>query len=479
MELMISKTGEFCKKGNGSGVGRPTKYNEEKILYEIVLEYQCDPPKARAILEDLKESARNKYNLDETSIEDVIKECGIFDDFHIIYNKITNATLVFYEKDNGKDFVSSLKGFTAETIEEYFLTSQRGKLKEYSDKLKPLMNPKKVISNEDMLTYCINVLNPRDTLKFTETETDFHPVVVEGSEKVSLITIPFKKQGVTIKNLNYYLEEFLLRVKNHEHLCAVLWTNLIGDKTPYVIYLHGPGGDGKSVFIKMLQRLVKGSIANFDMDRFNGYNMYNKSILTLHENSSVNIMQNNIIKKVSGSDPVKIEGKGRDSFDAVIRGQIIIISNAQPYIQGEDNETRRLCYYTVTRPEISKDDILKEDPYLEEIASTPNEFLNYCRQCYEKWKTKTGLIKTPEGYEETLSSLRDQEREQINESIIESFKNYYEFNPDGKILTIELLSYIKEKDKNNKFAVSNFEKYLAADWNIIKEGKYYKGLKKK
>ncbi len=480
-ELMINKRGEYCKKLLGAG--RPKVMDDDSAIYEIKTMYKVSWEEAAVLLQQAKENAQNKYQQsasDEISIDNLIKEAKIFDKFLIVKNIVTGSAAVYYDKDtNGRDFVSTLVDFDAETIENYLSLNQRGLLTKICEFLKPVLNPKKTISNKDMLDACINVLNPKDTLPVLEISVDPHPASVEGTEVFSVLTIPFTPKIAALGDLNPFLAEFLGRVSSHEHLCAVLWTNLIGLKTPYVIYLQGSGGDGKSGFIEMLKILVRGSYSSFDMERFNGYNMYNKSLLVLNENNSINIMQNRIVKEVSGGDNMKIEGKGKNAFTGSIRGQIIIISNNQPKIQGVENEKRRLRYHTVKSHKLNNSEVLLPDRYIKELTSTPNEFLNYCKQCYLLHKNSQGGVEEPENYQEILESLRDQEVAEINDKILLKMSESFEFDEQGKILTVEVIKYVKDVDKANKFAVSNFETYLEADFGVKKEGKYYKGIRRK
>lgn len=477
LQLYI-KEGKYFEKREGAGRRHPI--DELKILGDIMRHNNCNVNDAAILLADAKKNAIQEKTTKEleVDIEALIRESKIFDGFVVFKNTLTKSLTVYYEKQDGsRDFVGSLKDFTPIVLEDFFITEQRGKLQELSAILKPAINPKKTISNLAMLEYCIDVLNPKDTLRVYETDESPHPVVVQGCNHLALKYLPFTEQPVTLDNLNPFLKEFLTRVERHKHLCAVLWTNLIGLKTPYVIYLQGRGGDGKSAFVEALSAII-GSSAPFDLEKFNGYLMYNKSILTLHENNSINIMQNAFIKAVSGGDSVKIEGKNRDAFYDSIRGQVIIVSNHQPKIQGFDAETRRLCYYPVKSPDIDKADLWLQDNYRKQLMSTPNEFFNYCRICYEELKTATGAVREPEGYEEVLQSLRDQEIAEINEKIVEKISDYFEFDPAGKVLTVDIIKHVKEIDKNNKFAVSNFETCLWVDFQVSKVGKFYHGIRR-
>jgi hypothetical protein len=334
----------------------------------------------------------------------------------------------------------------------------------------------------DVLDVCVNILTPETKIPRINISAEPHPAVVEGCDIPALNTIPYKKKDVTIADLHPLLAEFLGRVDNHENMLANFWTNLIGIKTPSLIYLKGVGNDGKSAFVKMLGN-ISGSVCNYDWsERFNYFNMFGKSLIIMNENKMPNILQHTVLKAITGGDFVQIEAKGKSAFSAEVRGQLIIVANDDLKTLGTPDEARRLRYYQVVPHNLTHDKIMGPDEYLNAISSTQNEFLNYMRVCYEKQKTSNGLVGEPPRHLETIVALRDYKSSEIFGKIIKDLVEItktYEFDPGGECDIFPVLEVVERIDKKNKYAQQNFEALLAADYKVIRNMNKYVGLKKK
>lgn len=305
-------------------------------------------------------------------------------------------------------------------------------------------------------------------------DSEMHPVTVEGCKVVSLIKIPYVKQNVVKTDLNARLVDLLDHITNHEYLCAIIWGALNGIHYPYLVYLKGHGGDGKSSFIAMLGKLFKNSIATFqEKDKFSNRNMYNKGIINIAETTNPYLLSKSIIKSITGGNYVNIESKGKDGFNGQIMGLMIADSNVNLSLLGEDFESRRLRYYEVVRREIKEK--LGKQKYLEEISSTPNEFLNYCRQCYDKYSTIEGLIKPEPNQEEILLRFQDPTiKTKFNKFIEKRYKNTI-FQQDLKIDRGEVNLVLMEAFPRDEFVISNFERYLKYNHKVEVEGAFYLG----
>jgi len=305
-------------------------------------------------------------------------------------------------------------------------------------------------------------------------DTEMHPVTVEGCSVTSLIKIPYTKQNVLKSDLNPRLVDLLDNIINHEYLCAIIWGTLNGIHYPYLVYLKGSGGDGKSSFIAMLGKLYKNSIATFqEKDKFSNRNMYNKGIINITENNNPYLLSKSIIKAITGGNYVNIEGKGKDGFNGQIMGLMIADSNINLSLLGEDFESRRLRYYEVVRRDI-KDRVGKQK-YLEEISSTPNEFLNYCRQCFEKHSTDEGLIKPEPNQDEILLKFQDPTiRTKFTKFLEKRYRNTT-FNKDLKMDRGEVNLVLLETFPRDEFVISNFERFIKHEHGVEVAGSYYLG----
>lgn len=412
-----------------------------------------------------------------------IIEMNPFKNFSVLHNTLTNSFIVYYDDGDKKFPVCPLSEFDKKQVNTILSQESPEYFNQMTSELQYLINPKDPIkiSVLEVIDFCFNLLKPSSNMKRTKIDSEIHPVVVQGCKVPALKTIPFKEQEVTIDSLHPLLKEFLTRVSNHENMCANLWTNLIGVKTPVLIYLKGIGGDGKSQFVKMLGNLCAGMVCNYDWsERFNYFNMFSKALIVMNENKMPNILQHTVLKSITGGDFVQIEAKGKAAFSAEVRGQLIVVANDNLKVFGTPDEARRLRYYEVSPLTISDDSKINPDEYVKIIGSTPNEFLNYLRICYEKHKTETGAVKQPDNHIETLKSLRDPEIQAKYEEVITALtKGPFTLTPNGSISTIEVIKVVKKIDKNNKYAVENFETLARLDHGIVKNLNVYTGIQKK
>ena len=293
--------------------------------------------------------------------------------------------------------------------------------------------------------------------------------------------IPYSEKVVSFSDLNPYLAEFLSRVDSHENFCANLWTNFIGMKTPVLLYLKGKGGDGKSTFINFLIGIA-GSSCNYDnSERFNFFNMYGKSLIVLNENKMPNLLQHATLKAVTGGDVLPIEGKNRDAFSGQVRGQIIVAANDPIVTFGTPDEVRRLRYYEVSPPKVADEDVLLPEEYLIEFQKTPNEFLNYCRQCYDKLKTKTGAVQLPSNHKETMKRLRSPEAQGDYNAAWKLLAEDYEVQEGASCDRLPIIEKLgsSKRATYRKYLLSNFETIALVDDNIQVHGDKYLNLRKK
>lgn len=478
---LCSVKGKLCFNSTG---GRRKQGDRQAVIMHLNENY-------RVPLKDVEELYIALINLASLEVEESLSEqrnraislLNPFKHFSILHNTISDSYIVYYEDSKKKIPICPVHEFDKKQVHRVLEVENPKFMAQIISDLQYLINPKDPdkVSALDALEVCFNTLQPGITLHRTRVNSEIHPVVVQGCKVPSLKIIPFKEQEVTIDSLHPLLKEFLTRVSNHENMCANLWTNLIGIKTPVLIYLKGIGGDGKSQFVRMLGNLCTGMVCNYDWsERFNYFNMYGKALIIMNENKMPNILQHTVLKSITGGDFVQIEAKGKAAFSAEVRGQLIVVANDNLKVFGTPDEARRLRYYEVSPLTISDDSKINPDEYVKIIGSTPNEFLNYLRVCYEKHKTETGAVKQPDNHIETLKSLRDPEIQAKYEEVITALtKGPFTLTPNGSISTIEVIKVVKKIDKNNKYAVENFETLARLDHGIVKNLNVYTGIQKK
>jgi hypothetical protein len=487
------QNGMFCV-GKAKSVGRPKILTDDKLLEHLKLQGVSIKDISNIYSELIKilEQWVPEQKAEDDSSQMLIDKIKELDPFKKMfkYKNINNKNqqLVYYQKtDNEIIPVCALKDFTPKAILNFFLEHDENMCSKLYEELTILINPKKPdnVNSESVFEKLINVLRPEVNIPTYEVTQDPHPVVLSTHTHIpALKYIPFVEEEVAFQDLNDYVRDFLQRTTNHKHLCAILYTNLIGIKTPYVIYLHGEGRDGKSSFQGFLENLVKGSSATYTSNQQFGmsYVYGNSWIFHNEEDGSSYLMQQQNLKRITGSDLIQIEKKGESSFGARIRGMLIVTSNKPPKIIGTNDEVRRLRYFFIRTILKTDDEILGTDEAIKRYSKDSNVFINYCRQCYNELKTTSGeLIKNYPEFERVMKSLRDDEIQADFEKIygeIFNQKKLFEINPEGSCLMGDLKSAIRTVDKS-KFAVENFEKILKVDYNIKIENGQYIGIQKR
>jgi hypothetical protein len=430
------------------------------------LSIECTPKESQGNI-DYSSSARELY-----------LELGLENNFKLVQTSSNPFPLV-YEIIDG---VLVLIGHRGEIDGDVFLSHLKkygsSLLKIILDKFSGFALSKRVPEPTQLqiMNRFLELVMPFDS-DFTHMDVldnELHPVTVEGCNVTSLVKIPYIRQDVLKTDLNAKLIDLLDHMTNHEYLCAIIWGALNGIHYPYLIYIKGHGGDGKSSFISMLGKLFKNSIATFqEKDKFSNRNMYNKGIINITENTNPYLLSKSIIKSITGGNYVNIEGKGKDGFNGQIMGLMIADSNINLSLLGEDFESRRLRFYEIVRRNIKERS--GKQKYLEEISSTPNEFLNYCRQCHEKLGTIDGLVKPEPNQEEILLRFADPTiKTKFNKFIEKRYKNTI-FQKDLKIDRGEINLILLESFPRDEFVIQNFERFLKYTHNVEVEGAYYLG----
>ena len=485
MELM-KKDGKYYKKHIGAG--RHQELTDQKLITLLMTagfsieDAMNRMVKAKEQAIDYSEinskNSEEAYDISTLKI-DVIKKHNIFKNFLIVKNEVSQSSVVYYRNDTNTTSVCSAAAFDSRFAKNILEEFELDVLNDFHSELSRLIDPKDWtrVSIFQSLDVCLNI--GRD-IKTISTTFDPHPACVQGIDKFSLTIIPYSQKDITFVALNPYLQDFLRRTEHHTYLCAILWSHFIGNLLPYVIYLRGDGGDGKTSFINMLGKLAR-SYANFDGgDRFNYFNMFGKSIIGLNENESSKLMQNRVVKSISGGNSVQIEGKGKNSYSGQVRGLIIIDSNYDLELLGRQDEKRRLRYFRITVIDKTLNPItISQDTFIELLGQTPNEFLNYCRVCYEKLNIpgSGGLIQDTPNHDQIFTELTDSLQEH-------KFAEFYKHNIEkthileGKCESVNILLALEKKFPKDPYVQRNFKKYLETHYKIKPSGKYFIGLSK-
>lgn len=479
MQLILKKGKYYIKH---VGPGRPKEITEAAVMIDL-LKSGSKPTEVQEIVNNLFQNAEVIEEPDFIDIAavktDVIKKHNILKNFLIVRNEVSQSSVVYYRNNINTMSVCSAAALDSRFIKTVLEEFEEDALEDFHQELSRLIDPKDNtrVSVLQSIDVCLNVAK---NIKTITTAFDPHPACIQGISKFSLTVIPYIQNVSTFCDLNPYLQDFLERTEHHEYLCAILWSHFIGNLLPYVIYLRGDGGDGKTSFINMLGKLAR-SYSNFDGgDRFNYFNMFGKSIIGLNENESSKLMQNRVVKSISGGNSVQIEGKGKNSYSGQVRGLIMIDSNYDLELLNREDEKRRLRYFRVKALNRAIDSpIIAQDTFIDLLSQTNNEFLNYCRICYENLNIPNsgGLIQKTPNHDQIFIELTDNIQEH-------KFAEFYKYNIEkthileGKCESVDILLALEKKFPKDPYVQRNFKKYLETHYNIKPSGKYFVGLSK-
>jgi len=103
-----------------------------------------------------------------------------------------------------------------------------------------------------------------------------------------------------------------------------------------IFCLIGSGANGKSTFLTILRKylgddnVVSSSLESLMKVRFEGSKLYKKLVCLMGETNFGTLTTTDYIKGLSGEDKLRVEFKGKDSFDCVNNAKLILATNSLP-----------------------------------------------------------------------------------------------------------------------------------------------------
>lgn len=464
------------KKGSKSGTVVALKEIHSKLLseYDVSLELVSDT--VNELIQEIKSQQSNNFknsgDIAENLKQAILKE-NAFKDF--IISKTLSGTSIVYLKYNGRlHTIETLASLGADVLYEFLRGSDVEVIKSIKKAVLPFLEDKK--KTDPGFDHCVKFLLSHVFLdevipNTLSADQSLYPVTIEGTDILAAYTIPYVKQEVKFYDLNNQLQDLLKRIENHRYLCATIFGYLLGHDYPYLIYLKGEGGDGKSSFVDMLGRLFGGSIAPWqDNNQFSMANMYMRGIINIAESTNELLLQQSLVKSITGGNIVNIESKNKTGFPGVIKCLLIADSNNDLRLLGKEFEIRRLRYFRVSPPNLQKGELLTKNKYVQFLNSTPNEFLNYCRQCFEELSLANGTIEEPSNHIEIIDSLTDPTDRDYFKHFIEVSNKDLTFKEGLSISKATVFKRLKAdypKDgEHKKYVEANFKDYLLRHYKV-------------
>lgn len=122
-----------------------------------------------------------------------------------------------------------------------------------------------------------------------------------------------------------------------EMLRAAMFFAVAGgtSEVQFFIELLGPGGTGKSTFVRLLQALVgegnshTSDLKQLEESRFEQANFYGKKLIIINDSSEFGGEASNL-KAATGGDPLRAEKKGKQKIESFISDAAVVIASNKP-----------------------------------------------------------------------------------------------------------------------------------------------------
>jgi len=197
-----------------------------------------------------------------------------------------------------------------------------------------------------------------------------------------------------------------------------------------IICLIGSGSNGKSTFLSILRNylgldnIVSSSLENLMSVRFEGSKLYKKLVCLMGETNFGTLKSTDYIKGLSGEDYLRVEFKGKDSFDTVNYAKLILATNSLPQTADKtDGFYRRWKILNFNNKFNIEKDVLSEIPK-EEYQNLALKLLNLLKGL---WKNR--IFTNDGGFEE-----RKQKYEAHSNPIMLFIKENYVKDVNSEIL---------------------------------------------
>lgn len=130
----------------------------------------------------------------------------------------------------------------------------------------------------------------------------------------------------------------------------------------HFLNLTGPGGTGKGTFFRLVQAVVGlqntavSSLESIEGNRFETATLYGKRLLAISEASRFTT-EPNVLKSITGSDPIRLELKGVQQFEPFVFQGLVMISGNSPLKTGDHSSgiERRKIVLPFTNTVAAKD----------------------------------------------------------------------------------------------------------------------------
>lgn len=274
--------------------------------------------------------------------------------------------------------------------------------------------------------------------------------------------------------------EFLTRLQFPEYFMC--WVGSLFDplnRSRRILVLKGQGNDGKSIINGVIREIYGstglGSISNTSLSNsdFTLGTLYDKSFISYGDCNNPYVIRHELIKNLSGNDPVFINRKGEQGFEATVYAKIWINTNYNIKITAtERSELSRLLLLRVTKPDIVDGD----SEWPKQLRKESKAFLRDCVKLYEESKEKN-KEEFPLS-EEYFNSIAGYIMDAKEETIVRGCKQlpFYAKRSNGKVKVFKFFQGVFSDMKIDSFDEEKIIKHIEAHYGakiICENGERY------
>jgi putative DNA primase/helicase len=181
-----------------------------------------------------------------------------------------------------------------------------------------------------------------------------------------------------------------------------------------LLFIFGPGGNGKSVFLKVITSIMKDYAVTCAMETFAASandrhptevaKLQGARLVTASETEEGRAWAENRIKELTGGDRICARFMRQDEFEFVPQLKLTIVGNHKPTLHNVDVAARRRFYIVPFTRKPEKPDHLLEEKLVREAPAILQWMIEGCLD----WR-ENRLIRPPEVAKATESYFSDQE----------------------------------------------------------------------
>lgn len=307
-------------------------------------------------------------------------------------------------------------------------------------------------------------------------------VVFKSDDRLAFSRLAFdRKEFIAIEDMPW-TATILNRMNDYQAFCA--WIGSLFHEDGYrhqYVWLHGPGGDGKSTITNAILEAFAGSavtvrIPDHHTRRFFNASIVGKRLAIFSDAESSDFTTSGHFKELTGDDYILVEEKYKSPYQAKNNCKFLFISNEAPTVRNRESDRRRCIPISIDPPH---GDLANMGPkFTELVRAEAPLFINFCLDMYDSYMD-FGIkpITLNEAAQEALQNHAD-DTDSLYEEI---FNEHFRIEPSARVRCSDLNARVRSCKANTKKFREWVEVRLGIDMTRIHDSKtdqkYHHGIK--